>query len=416
MANGPSFAPRSRVPRAPEAALSLPETLLAPLAERVAAEAGLRVGQRWLLEARVEALHRANGAGEPLARFVERVLEDADLLEALVEALRVGETRFWRHPRQLRAIRRVALPELAAACEAEGRPLRIWSAGCASGEEAYTLVMLVRQARPELAVEVLATDLSEEALAAARAARYDAERVRDVPPSVARWALAEEADGRFSVAPEVRAAVRFERRNLLGDPYPDGRDLVLCRNVLIYFDPPTRQRVLEQLFRSARLHGWVALGYADRVPGEVAGVEPVRTDEGVLYRRVTERPSVLPPPPAPSPARPTPRAPTTSAAAPSSTPPVRPRPALVGSLEGEPGRRRAHEVLAALLESGGRELDLTRLRFADEGVGRELRRVAVALADGGEALTLYVETEAVERFLRRHRVTPPARLRRGGSA
>ena len=57
-----------------------------------------------------------------------------------------------------------------------------------------------------------------------------------------------------------------------------------------------------------------------------------------------------------------------------------------------------------------------RFRFADEGVGRELRRVAVALADGGEALTLYVETEAVERFLRRHRVTPPARLRRGGSA
>ncbi len=423
--------------------MSIPEALYEPLVRRIAEHAGMRIGprNRWLLDARVEVARGSMAT----SRFVETILQgDEDALDRLLELLRVGESRFWRHPRQLRAIRRIALPQLVAHAESEMRPLRIWSAGCASGEEAYTLVLLIQQAFPDVRFEVLATDLSDEALERARAGVYAEERVRDVPPAIARTAFIARGD-RFEVRPEVRRFVRFAKANLLGDDYPEAQDLVLCRNVLIYFDGPTRAQVLERLFHSVSLEGYVALGYADRV-GQTRGVEPIRTEEGTLYKRVERRPSVLPPPPrtrsSETPAarerRPEPverTSPSAPAATPISKRPRTPKPAAVpsrggeraarpgvepatsvrfsleGELTGEEGRRRAHEVSSAMLSAGTHELDLRGLRFADEPVAQELRRVAAALASEGRTLTLYVDGPGMERFLRRHRVVPPAKTR-----
>ena len=293
----------SELPRsvAERPAIDAPE--LDELAEHIAKVAGLRLAdrQRWLLAARVDT-RRAHRA-ESRARYVTRVLGgDTEELAALVEALRVGETRFYRHPRQLRALRRVALPELAAQCEAENRALRAWSAGCATGEEAYTLALMLRDVFPDLAFDVWATDLSADAIARARAATYDEERTRDVPDHVFARDLEREG-ARVHVRDHARVGVHFDVHNLLGDPYPRGLDLVLCRNVLIYFDAPTRARVIAQLFGALREGGYVALGYADHA-GDVEGAEALRTDDGVLYRRlsgpvrvvVTDDPSPATPP------------------------------------------------------------------------------------------------------------------------
>ncbi len=380
--------------------MTLPDALFGPLATRVAERAGLRVPKQqvWLLESRLEARRAARGRRESLTDYVELLLRDDAELDRLVEVLRVGETFFYRHPRQLRAIRRAALPEIAAACEAECRPMRIWSAGCATGEEAYTLAMLVHASKPDLRVEVLATDLSASALHTAREAVYDAERTHNVPPEVAVWALHREGERR-RVAESVRACVTFRRHNLLHDEYPKEQDLILCRNVLIYFDAEVRRRVLESLFRASRMHGWVALGYADSI-GDTVGLEPLRTDEGTLYRRIGT-PSVPPPPPPPStdPPEPWPI-------------PRETKPALRGEQVGERARREVHQVLSTLLESGGEVLDLRELQLADEGVGGELRRIAAAMRADGRTLVLEVSSPGIERFLRRHGVVPPARVRR----
>ena len=150
------------------------------------------------------------------------------------------------------------------------------------------------------------------------------------------------------------------------------------------------------------MHGWVALGYADSI-GDTIGLEPLRTDEGTLYRRVGT-PSVPPPPP-PQPER--------EAEQPWPIPAeAEKRPALRGEQVGERARKHVHELLSALLESDGNVLDLRELRLADEGVGLELRRIAAAMRADGRTLVLEVSSPGIERFLRRHGVVPPARVRR----
>lgn len=381
--------------------MPLPDALFQPLATRIAERAGLRVPkkQRWLLESRLEARRAARGREESVGEYVERLLCDDGELDHLVEVLRVGETFFYRHPRQLRAIRRAALPEIAASCEAERRAMRVWSAGCATGEEAYTLAMMIAAARPGLAVEVLATDLSAHALQAAREGVYDAERTHNVPDEVRSWAFEREGE-RQRVTDAVRENVRFRQHNLLHDEYPSEQDLILCRNVLIYFDADVRRRVLESLFRASRMHGWVALGYADSI-GDTIGLEPLRTDEGTLYRRVGT-PSVPPPPPPPEP----------EPSEPWPVPAPRAIPALRGEQVGERARKHVHALLGELLESDGDVLDLRELTLADEGVGLELRRIAAAMRADGRTLVLEVSSPGIEHFLRRHGVVPPARVRR----
>ena len=411
------------------------------LAEHVAKVAGLHLAdrQRWLFAARVDA-RRARTA-ESRARYAARVLGgDVGELNALVEALRVGETRFYRHPRQLRALRRVALPELVARCEAEGRALRVWSAGCASGEEAYTLSLLLRDAFPELAFDVWATDLSADAIAHARTGRYDAERARDVPEPIAARDLEYEGD-HVRVRASAREHVRFEVHNLLADPYPRGLDLVLCRNVLIYFDAATRARVIAQLFGAVREGGYVALGYADHA-GDVGGAEALRTDDGVLYRRGAGPVRVAPDAAAHVPVSPTSPPAVASKKSPRDVPAKSPRSDTTrsdtprsdttrsdttrsdttrsersesiaarfsGELAGAEGLASARRALAPLLLARGGRLDLAELRFADDDVGRELARAAEAL---GEALVIVAPSGGIERFLRRHGVVPPATLRR----
>lgn len=378
------------------------DALLDELATRVAAHAGIWIAanQRWLLGSRVEARAAALGLSGP-ARYIQRVLDgDAAELERLVELLRVGETRFYRHPRQLQAIRRIALPELRAACEKERRPLRVWSAACATGEEAYTLALLLRQGDVER-FEILATDLSEVALTHARAARYAELRCRDVPARLADAAFSHDGSER-EVRPEYRAGVRFSRLNLVRDPFPQEMDLVLCRNVLLYFDTAVRARVLERLFSSVRQGGYVALGYADRV-GEVEGLEAIRTPDGLLFRR-TGIPSVRPPPmaPAPRPDLAAPRVPREAA-------PRAARPSLRGELSGESGRRAAHDALSVAMREDAL-LDLREVRFADDLVARELVRANEALAQQGRTLRIVATEPGVLHFLRRHQIVPPAVL------
>jgi len=378
------------------------------LERRVAEQAGirLRAEKRWLLAARVEARIAARGFGENVLSYAHEVARDDVELGLLVELLRVGETRFFRHPRQLRAIRRIAFPELFARCVAQARGLEVWSAGCASGEEAYTLAMMVELAAPKLTggslpYRVRATDLSATAIATAERGIYDAERTRDVPPEARRHL--EEVEGGFRVSDALRAKVELKQHNLLSPVYPEGQDLVLCRNVLIYFDDAHRHQVLERLFDAVRPGGYVALGYADSAL-EVDGCEAVRTDDGILYKRVGT-PTVPPPPPRiPTPPRPLER--------PVTPPPPKEVLALAGTLTGTHGRRVAKRVLAQLLRRGERVLDLRALELADEPVARELKRVAELLASEGRTLELLASGAGTRRFLRRHGVVPPAILGR----
>lgn len=183
---------------------------------------------------------------------------------ALLEAVAVHETFFFRQRDDLDAI---AWPALLATAGASGAPaVRAWVAGCSTGEEAWTLAILASEALGEpVPVSLLATDLSAAALRRAEWGRYGPRSVRHVEAGLRERHL--RADGaEWVVGEPLRRLVRFQQHNLVTDPPPGERfELILCRNVLIYFDPPTVERVVRSLERALAPGGTLVLGAADRL-------------------------------------------------------------------------------------------------------------------------------------------------------
>ncbi|HUR51764.1 MAG TPA: CheR family methyltransferase [Mycobacteriales bacterium] len=238
-----------------------------------------------------------------------QALQDPGERQRLVDEVTIQETHFFRNPPQVRALRLHVLPELLRQAESNGRRLRIWSAGCSTGEEPYSIAMLLRELLPAdegWDVKVLATDVSQRALASARAGRYGARAVMNASPEeLSRFFLP--SDGRtYEVRPEVRALVEFRHHNLVTEPVPfpsnEHIDLVLCRNVTIYFSRETTRALMKRLHECLRDGGYLFLGHSEtlwRVSDDFRLVS-LGTGESAafVYRRLdvrgSERRAVLP--------------------------------------------------------------------------------------------------------------------------
>jgi len=218
---------------------------------------------------------------------------EARALTALVEASVIGETYFFRHPEQFEALRAIVLEP------ARGRPLSIWSAGCATGEEPYSLAMALLDAgRAGLGDRIVATDVSARALAVARIAEYGAWSLRRIDPAV-RDRHFDGEPPRVSVKARVRAAVELRRHNLIADPAPgEGFDLVVCRNVLIYFTPETAAAVAAKLYGALAPGGLLVLGPVESSTAETLGAERIELGGATVYRRPDGRAEPAPPAPA----------------------------------------------------------------------------------------------------------------------
>jgi chemotaxis protein methyltransferase CheR len=218
-----------------------------------------------VLTRRIEA--RRLSAGAYLAALMTE-LEAADELSALARELTVGETYFFRHADQFSALSEVALPERLSA-RAASRCLRLLSAGCASGEEAYSLAILLRERGIEAGfdVSVQGIDLNPDSLAKAARGLYSPWSLRETSPELKeRWFTAEGRD--FRLAPSVRESVRFEHHNLVASQLPTGTfDVIFCRNVLMYFTPEQAVGIVERLARSLAPGGFLFLGHAETLRG-----------------------------------------------------------------------------------------------------------------------------------------------------
>jgi chemotaxis protein methyltransferase CheR len=215
------------------------------------------------------ALHRAAPGLEPTA-FLSAAsdpLRGRNLVARLIDEVTVQETTFARDRGQLDSIPWHSL--LRNAQRAGSTTIRAWSAGCATGEEAYTLALLAAEAFAPVhsPVDVLGTDISGAAIAAAAAGRYRERAVRELEPALRRRYFERQADGTFLVGKRLRQFVRFRRHNLAREPVPPpgeaGFDIITCRNVLIYFEATVVGRVVELLDQSLRPEGRLLLGAAD---------------------------------------------------------------------------------------------------------------------------------------------------------
>lgn len=251
---------------------------------------------------KIEALLRTLPAGDrrTLCRDLIASDPDASAWRAFAEALLVHETYFFRHPDQLRILADVLLPRLLQdRLDAGRREVRIWCAGCSSGEEVYTLALLLQTAIATSALPsasawnatIVGTDLSAPTLELAREGSYSLlaglNSFRDVP-EFARHHFAEilsAAATTWSASAELRRMTRFARHNLVSDP-PTLRDvdLVVCRNTLIYFDEAQQRSALTSLAAALRPAGALLLGPAETA-AETADLRMVCRDQAVFWMK-----------------------------------------------------------------------------------------------------------------------------------
>jgi chemotaxis protein methyltransferase CheR len=229
------------------------------------------------------------------------LLSDGTERQQLLNEVTIQETHFFRNPPQIRALRKYVIPELLKHADTRGRRIRIWSAGCSTGEEPYTIAMILRELLPTMTgwdIKVIATDVSSRALDAAKRGRYGERAVQMASPDDLVRFFVPTGDGHYDVRPEVRELVQFRHQNLVTDPVPfkaDERiDLVLCRNVTIYFSRETTRGLMARLHACLRDGGYLFLGHSETLwqVSEDFRLVPLGTGDSAafVYRRIDQDP------------------------------------------------------------------------------------------------------------------------------
>jgi chemotaxis protein methyltransferase CheR len=212
--------------------------------------------------------------------------------QLLLDAVTVQETQFFRNQPQMQALRRRVLPELLRRAAGREQPLTIWSAGCSTGEEPYSLAMMLLELAPTLGatsgVRILGTDVSAEAVRAAGRATYTGRTLEPVPAMVRdRW-MERRPGGAYAVKEQARRLVEFRLHNLVTDPPPFGRgevDLVVCRNVTIYFGRDTTRLLVGTFHDVLAEGGYLLLGHSETLWQVSNAFALVPMDGAFVYRR-----------------------------------------------------------------------------------------------------------------------------------
>jgi chemotaxis protein methyltransferase CheR len=214
------------------------------------------------MERRLRSFARRSGHTD-LDGYLTALKRDVAARSAFLDHMTINVSELFRNPERFQELEGRYIPDLLAG--AKGRGLRVWSAGCSYGAEPYTLAILLKEAGPRLIHDLVATDLDETILARAREGYFTEADLQNVSPERrVRW-FDPQPDGRLRAKPELRTMVRFGKLDLLKDPYPRTRDLILCRNVVIYFNDDAKERIYERFHEILQPGGTLFVGSTERV-------------------------------------------------------------------------------------------------------------------------------------------------------
>ncbi len=245
----------------------------------------LSLDKAYLLESRLMPVARKwhlkgldDLAGQLRAKRDERMIKD------IIEAMTTNESSFFRDVKPFDQFRQLVLPTLLAS-RSQTRRIRIWSAACSSGQEPYSLAMILQEERARLAgwtIEIVGTDLSTEVLDKARAGNYTQFEVQRGLPITMLVKYFRQTGDKWEISADLRRMVTFKEYNLLKDLSPLGQfDVVFCRNVLIYFDQPTKALVLDSIAKILSRDGVLYLGGAETVLGITDKFKPMEGQRGI---------------------------------------------------------------------------------------------------------------------------------------
>jgi chemotaxis protein methyltransferase CheR len=234
------------------------------------------------LRRRIAVRMRARGV-HSYTQYAALVEQDAEERRRLHDAITINVSKFFRNADMWKVLRRDVVPAL---CALPAGPVRIWSAGVACGEEAYSMAMLLREYAETNAVDIarfciVGTDIDRDCLAAAARAEYGSFAFTETAAAVRdRWF---ERTGLWRVRPEVRAMVEFDTLDLLRDRFPAGQHLIFCRNVIIYFERRVQQELFERFREALAPGGYLVLGKVEALFGPAAAAfRPVAGRERVF--------------------------------------------------------------------------------------------------------------------------------------
>ncbi len=194
--------------------------------------------------------------------FLDLIKKDREALDAFVSYLTINVSEFFRNKEQWQLMDKEMVPELMSKF---GKNLKIWSAACSTGDEPYTIVMMLSKHIPLNQISVLATDLDAVVLAKAKAGIYDKKEVAGVPDEFKKKYFTETPDGKMKVADEIKSRVTFKQADLLRDPYPKDYHLIVCRNVLIYFTEEAKDDIFRKYYATLAPGGILFIGSTEQI-------------------------------------------------------------------------------------------------------------------------------------------------------
>lgn len=276
---------------------TLTDAQFARLRDLISVRTGLLYpdNKRYLLESRLRARLEAKGL-KCFDAYLAHVDSDPNREEELTDLfshITNNETSFYRNAAQFAGFQERVLPEIIENRRAVGqRRIKIWSAGCSSGEEAFTIAMMVCEVMGEemrdWRVEIVASDLSASMIERAKEGLYGEYSMRSLPEGFRAKYFTQNESGAYHVGDKLRRLVRFSVANLNLDAEltsMTGCDAVFCRNVLIYFEPAARAKVVERLWRALAPGGWLFVGHSESLQSLAESFELVRLRGAVAYRK-----------------------------------------------------------------------------------------------------------------------------------
>ena len=240
---------------------------------------------RTILESRLKERLRKQDI-ETISDYYALINNDKDELKAFLDSVTTNLTRFFRNTAHFQTLEYYVLPHLIEYKQAKNNSLlRIWSAGCSTGEEPYSIAMVAKNLLPpNMRVEIIASDLSLRALMTAKEGFYPESRLKGVPEIYLKKYFSRKGDG-YVVSEDIRNLVKFDYHNL---KFPSGQqnlDIVFCRNVIIYFDEAAQKAVIEKFWDAMGNHSFLFIGHSESLFGMNTNFEFVKTDWACIYRK-----------------------------------------------------------------------------------------------------------------------------------
>ena len=196
--------------------------------------------------------------------FIKTIKSDKELYDSFVTYLTINVSEFYRNPLQWRTLEQEIIPLLL---ERFGKPLKIWSAACSTGDEPYSLAMVLSDFVPLSQIQILATDMDQEVLAKAKEGCYTEQSIKGLPKRYRDKFLHVDSDGKVKVSEQLQSCITFKKHDLLKDTYPREMHMIVCRNVMIYFTEEAKDKIYHRFSASLSRQGILFVGSTEQIIG-----------------------------------------------------------------------------------------------------------------------------------------------------